>query len=122
MLSTSSLILAFAISIISVLFLKLYDNFNIENNELAVAKKSNLEYFKLFLIVLLSSIFTLFIRKSTKHLFSSFNKSNLTQKGGNIMNNPVNNSFLNPSVLNNPLFSNNLNPNNLPFNTNKPIF
>jgi hypothetical protein len=107
MISTNSIIYSF---IISTIYKKDYD--------------TN-EYIKIFLIVLLSSIFTFYIKNLINPLINSFINTNKNQSGGsfNSINKQSTPSLNFNSTIPNIIPQNiNLNPNNMAFNMNKPMF
>jgi hypothetical protein len=114
MISTNSIIYSFIISFISSIFLKGYEKINQKEYESG-------EYIKIFLIVLLSSLFTFYIKKLINPLINSFS-SNKTTKGGNMQ--LGGNTVHQPSSFNSPIHTSamNFNPTNMPFNMNKPMF
>ena len=100
------------------MFLKGYEKVNQKEYETG-------EYVKIFLIVLLSSLFTFYIKKLINPLINSFTgtskpatASSATQLGGTAQSAfkpPVSM----PSMMSAPM---NFNPANMPFNMNKPMF
>lgn len=128
MISTNSLIYSFLISFISSIVLKGYEKMNDKEYETG-------EYVKIFLIVLLSSIFTFYIKTLINPLISSFTGST---KGGSASVNGIKSmtggspslqsNFKSPvppvSIPNlaNGMGGMNFNPTGMPFNFNKPTF
>lgn len=121
MISTNSIIYSFIISIISSIMLKVYEKTNDKEYETG-------EYVKIFLIVLLSSIFTFYIKTLINPLISSITG---TTKGG--ASTPLNSTgqkpmmngmgFKAPTSLPTMMGAGmNFNPTGMPFNTNTPTF
>lgn len=121
MISTNSIIYSFLISFISSVFLKGYEKMNDKEYETG-------EYVKIFLIVLLSSIFTFYIKTLINPLISSFTGSNNTPTNLKPMSGGSTNlqhNFKSPTPpVSIPNLSNgmNFNPTGMPFNFNKPTF
>jgi hypothetical protein len=118
MISTHSIIYSFIISFISSVVLKGYEKVNQKEYESG-------EYVKIFLIVLLSSIFTFYIKTLINPLISSFTGSNSNKVGGGVSPStglnfkaPVPPVSI-PGLMNGGM---NLNPVGMTFNTNKPMF
>lgn len=112
MISNLSIVYSFIISSITVLFLKVYEKVNYKEYETS-------EYIKIFIITLLSSISTFYIKSFLNPFFTKmFNSSSI--HGGNVMPpNPINNNTLNiPNMLGNTV----LPPLNMNFNSGKPTF
>jgi hypothetical protein len=116
MISTNSIIYSFIISFISSVFLKGYEKINQKEYESG-------EYVKIFFIVLLSSLFTFYIKQLINPLISSFTgtkkpTNTSIQLGGStptVFKPPVSIPTMVPNTMN-------FNPSNMPFNMNKPMF
>jgi hypothetical protein len=115
MISTKSIIYSFIISFVSTIILKGYEKVNQKEYESS-------EYVKIFLIVLLSSIFTFYIKNLVNPLINSFTG---TSKGGSTGTNNVLNfkpQMATPNIPGLMTGGMNLNPTGMTFNTNKPMF
>ena len=125
MISTNSIIYSFIISTITTLFLKIYEQTNHKEYESG-------EYVKVFILVLLSSIFTFYIKTLINPLLNKIFGS--SSSGGSVVGNQSNNlinggsssninsgMFQAPSTIPGLTPMNLLNP-NMNFNMNKPTF
>jgi hypothetical protein len=116
MISLNSVVYAFIISFISLIMLKGYAKMYYKDYETD-------EYVKIFLIVLLSSIFTSYIKLLINPLLSSIigTKINNINSSSNIQ--PSNFKIpMSPSSIPNMNNYMNFNPTGMPFNINKPMF
>lgn len=123
MISTNSIINAFVISTITTIFLKAYEKVNSKEYE-------NGEYIKIYLIVLLSSMLSFYLKDLISPFFSSFSSKNKGKLiGGNMHSKAVinNNNLIRPPNMlsggfNIPSVAQNFIPNNMNFNSGPPTF
>lgn len=124
MISTNSIINAFVISTITTIFLKAYEKANSKEYE-------NGEYIKIYLIVLLASMLSFYLKDLVSPFFSSFSSKNKGKLTGGNMHHPKpvinNNNLIRPPNMlsggfNIPSVAQNFIPNNMNFNSGPPTF